>query len=543
MSAITRATINFNDNEILVEALSSLSTNPVLVKIIHEGTGDLIYKNTGWDTDNASSPDLRFSTSTSLTVELPEDSNGDIVQGKYLIYYKRIVDSIKLAEWDSFVLYCPTLPTIDIDLEYSCRTSTIVSKDATNYDLVCGCSSGGTIEANQTLLSHVLYYPRTMETPQDPVTDTPAPEIITVTPIFTKRWVSKLSSTVSYEMPEPARSSNILFYIVGQLDGQRYTDVACSDCICVLLSCIAQLYNAYKTAVEKDTKRAIKLQAQLNILNLLLLQFLLSEQCGDEAKTLEICEEIQAYLNYTGLACCDTDTSTEYSVEVVPYGSGSGGSTVAGGTTIHTGDEDPLPGLGNPGDLYIQTTIGYLWKKVTTTWVEQFSLIGEGNVGNLILDSDFTLSTQNGNTYETLKEYTILSADFNDKDRSILEFIGELSVDGTKDADDLSLRVRLNTGSTDTVDIGLDSMPHTIGESFELTINVRYYIKKVSTNQVAVLRRTIVTGATGVLYYENVVKNITLAVSNTLTVSCISNSVTDITLRASYIELKQISGE
>jgi len=244
--------------------LEVLGITELIVKIT-DPLGNIVYKNAGWDDNDFSSIDLQFSTSTELTQALPVDSNGDIIQGKYIIEYQGGI----LNYWMSRVMYCPTLPEIEIDLEYSCRISSITSTDATNYDLICGCSGSGgvTVTPNLTIQSHTLYYPNTMQgTIPAPVTVTTA--INTITPIFTKRWTSRLTSFVSYEMPDVASSDNILYLIEGTLNGIQYTDVACSECVCALVDCITQLYNAYKRAYEKNTKEANDIKEKLDILYL-----------------------------------------------------------------------------------------------------------------------------------------------------------------------------------------------------------------------------------------------------------------------------------
>jgi len=404
MANLIKAVVNFTDGEITISALSGLGANKILVKII-DPLGNIVYKNTYYDESEDTDFDLQYSTSKTITKDMPLDSSNEIIQGLYYIYYKIAGYKGDTALWFK---YCPTIPEIDISLEYSCRTSTITSTDNTNYDLVNSCSSGSvTVEASVTPYSHTLYYPTTMEEQEDPVTSVTPAVAIVVTPIWTKRWVAQIGTNVSYDMPLPTTIDGLAYFIEGTLNGQKYVDVACADCICSLLTCIDQVYNAYKLAVEKDSVRARELQTQLDMLYLLFFKFIFAERCGQESDTTSICNEIVAYLNFTGLACCSEDETSEYSQEVVSYGSISPStSTVLGGTVWYSGSENPTAGVGLNGDFYLQTTSKTIWKKILGVWTDIMTVTFTGTVGNQIVEYDYESEGIILDDWTVIKEYT-----------------------------------------------------------------------------------------------------------------------------------------
>jgi len=504
---LIKVTVDFTTKEMTVEALMELSANKILVKIV-DPIGNLVYQNTYWDASLDTDFDLQYSTTKSITKDMPTDSLGAILQGQYYIYWKVADSQVLHTHW---IKYCPTIPEISIDLEYSCRTSTITSTDGSNYDLVNSCSSGSvTVEASRTLYGHTLYYPTTMEEQEDPVTSATPAEAIIVTPIWTKRWVAQIETNVSYEMPLPAMSDRTTYLIVGTLNGQRYMDVACSDCICSLLTCIDQVYNAYKRAVEKDSVRARELQLQLDMLYLLFFRFLFAEKCGNESATTTICNEIVAYLNYTGLACCEEDTTSEYSVEVVPYGNVvSSTSTVLGGTNWYNGTTDPSAGTGLNGDFYLQTTSKTIWKKVSGVWTNIMTVSFTGTVGNYLMESSNTTANTVSNTYVSLKDYDFDVTDV--ADGSVLQMSANMRFEEPL-TNGTSIKIEFDGATTDDIEIPIDAAYN--GTSLPLTLDVEFLISDSSGIKL-IGRVTRISSKNGLVYYDY--EQLTVSLNATLT--------------------------
>ena len=541
----TKVTINFTTNEITVEALAQLAAQKILVWIV-DPLGDTVYKNVNWDTNSDAAFDLQYSTTTSITKDLPVDVNDEILEGEYLIYYKSVSGTSLVSSWDTYIKYCPTIPTISLSLAYTCRTSTITSTDTTDYLLRLSC--GATIDPispSETLYGHTVYYPETIEgTVPDPVTSDDPAEIITITRIYTKRWVSKISRFVSYTIPESlnytVKTDDTLFSIEGTLLGQTYTDVACSDCICQILTCINQIYNAYKRAVEKDTVRARELQVQLDMLYLLLFRFMLSERCGTDADTAAICAEISAYLDYTGLACCSDSTDEGYSVEVIPYGSSGSSTLTISGTQWYDGASDPSAALGDNGDFFLQTTSRTIWKKTLGTWTSIMTVEFTGEVGNAIIDADFTEETTNTGIYELLKEYTIAETEFNSQTDVVVELTSEIVAEGTESVDDLSIMLLddYGKGSTVTTTIPIDSSIGAYADT-HFTVIRRLYIQYVTSEYVVLYATTTVKSQTGIVLHEFTSPKDAIDTSFVMGIYARSNGTSDITLKASMVEIKR----
>jgi hypothetical protein len=110
----------------------------------------------------------------------------------------------------------------------------------------------------------------------------------------------------------------------------------------------------------------------------------------------------------------DVTVAADFAVSVIqvpdqgpPGPPGTSGSDGADGNTILYGTNDPLPGLGNNGDTYINSTSHFIFgPKVGGSWPPGVSLVGpQGTAGNTVLygtgapantlgvDGDFYINT------------------------------------------------------------------------------------------------------------------------------------------------------
>lgn len=520
------AVINFNDNTLTLTKGTNMLSGEAHILWVVDPLGDTLYKNDGYDTSVFTSPDLTGSGSLSVEIELSEDDLGAIVQGTYTIYGKSLISG-KVQTYTYTVIYCVELPEIDIEIDYDCYTSSLTSTDVTDYTLLCTCCNAE-VEPSSTVLQHTISYPTTMEEPEDDIVDTTS--VVTVTPIWTKRWVSKIENFLRYEMPAVCFTGRIYYEVQGTVDGIRYKDVLCDDCLCEMYACIKKLYNSYMVEIGRNPALAEQYESWLIRLNSLYMLYNIARNCGDEAEFASICAQIKAVINLSGCTCCEQDATNDYSVEVVALG-GTGGGSSFGGTIWYSNSGAPSPSQGNVGDFYLDVVAKSVYKKLAGGWTLQFTMSLTGDFGNFIVDFDYDGDDTTSNIYDTLYEYEFDSNEYKlDGSCMVLTanmFIEEPVGEGT------ALQLILsgnsaNTTETITIDTGT-SLGLISGNKYALTLVSKYFIQNVTSVATVVGVSHIVFANGGIAYYNYKTASVPFAATgNTLTLYAKTNGVTEI---------------
>lgn len=194
-----------------------------------------IYNNIGGTT-----PDIDPTTSTTsvLTIDLPKDSGGNILQGTYSIVYNVIVgdpdqvDVIVADVTDGFsYTYQQDLPTVCLTADVNCQGATITSYDSTDYGLYATVSR-----------THNLYPPPA--TGATTITGTQA-SLSSGSPIYDKTWTQEVISTVTYNFPSG------LIAIVG-VEGSREIPVVCDLGMSKIFCCLKKVFNRYNSLTAKN---------------------------------------------------------------------------------------------------------------------------------------------------------------------------------------------------------------------------------------------------------------------------------------------------
>jgi len=187
-----------------------------------------IYNNIGGTT-----PDIDPNTSTTsvLTIDLPKDSGGNILQGTYSIVYNVIVGDpdqvgvIVADVTDGFsYTYQQDLPTVCLTSDVNCQGATITSYDSTDYGLYA------TVDR-----THNLYPPPA--TGATTITGTQA-SLSSGSPIYDKTWTQEVISTVTYNFPSG------LIAIVG-VEGSREIPVVCDLGMSKIFCCLKKVFDRY----------------------------------------------------------------------------------------------------------------------------------------------------------------------------------------------------------------------------------------------------------------------------------------------------------
>jgi len=187
-----------------------------------------IYNNIGGTT-----PDIDPNTSTTsvLTIDLPKDSGGNILQGTYSIVYNVIVGDpdqvgvIVADVTDGFsYTYQQDLPTVCLTSDVNCQGATITSYDSTDYGLYAMVGR-----------THNLYPPPA--TGATTITGTQA-SLSSGSPIYDKTWTQEVISTVTYNFPSG------LIAIVG-VEGSREIPVVCDLGMSKIFCCLKKVFDRY----------------------------------------------------------------------------------------------------------------------------------------------------------------------------------------------------------------------------------------------------------------------------------------------------------
>ena len=127
--------------------------------------------------------------------------------------------------------------------------------------------------------------------------------VVTVTPIWTKRWVSRLESFISYKMPSNLYTGSVKYEVEGTIDGIAYKDVLCSDCLCQMYACMKKLFNSYMNEIGRNDGLARQYESILVRLEALYMLYSVAQSCGNETELRSICGQIEAIINTVGCTC------------------------------------------------------------------------------------------------------------------------------------------------------------------------------------------------------------------------------------------------
>ena len=109
--------INFNDNTLTLTKGTDMSSAEEHIFWVVDPIGDTLYKNSGYDANSFTSPDLTGSGSLSVEIDMSVDDNGDAIKGIYTIYGKALSGE-RFASATYTLKYCVEIPEIDITIDY-----------------------------------------------------------------------------------------------------------------------------------------------------------------------------------------------------------------------------------------------------------------------------------------------------------------------------------------------------------------------------------------------------------------------------------------
>lgn len=328
--------------------------------------GNVIHNNTSW-----SSPDIVASSSLLYTgLNIPTDTNGDILEGQYAFTYNIKVDnpiigvnqgtkkftidgdftsslsgatsivvvrstanngtytivSVVLSAGDTVIEVSEAIPSGTIDGSIQFSTQTVYSKiinvtyedvvPVVNIQVITDCFCGNyfsedrTDYTNCTIVSrtHTVKYPAALNK-ADVVSSGAA---ITVTPIYTKTWTSIVESEITISLTGGGTISALI-------TGSKDTDVECDLSLCDISCCMLALNNRYLDARTTNTTLADKYFKDLTRMIQLAQMFRMAFECDQHDEAQLFIDEIKKVGNCTD-ACTCTDDEPQ---QVIPICGGS----------------------------------------------------------------------------------------------------------------------------------------------------------------------------------------------------------------------------
>lgn len=263
-----------------------------------------------------SSPDIDLDVSDFIdTIQLPKDSNGDILIGNYTITYtSRVVGAVQPGDYsNTFVYkYCYEPVDVDILMEVDLICAKIKSTDNTSYPS----------ETTSSVRTHTIFPPSALD-------DTTWPDQLVATAvntyskdgeITTDTWTAKVSTVLELTYTD---GLIVDVTVVGSAERDVKDDINICNLQCNMRALVERYYNALGTNTA-NSKRIFDEQLAPAITGAFMYNSNIS--CGNFGKAEEYYQDV---LKYTGSQpdCQCSDSSTPQIIKATCTGGGGGGNT------------------------------------------------------------------------------------------------------------------------------------------------------------------------------------------------------------------------
>uniref|UniRef100_A0A6M3MG07 Uncharacterized protein n=1 Tax=viral metagenome TaxID=1070528 RepID=A0A6M3MG07_9ZZZZ len=373
-----------------------------IIKIV--GPSGTIYQNSGYLTDDFSSPDINGNTSTwsKSSIALPVDSDGYVLKGTYTFYYKFSKDAGVSLECtiSKSIDYQYTSPTVVIGVTSSCEYSTLTAKDNTVYAITHETVAISPINDLDTDRDVKVQYPIT----SGQSTLTGHTQSYTAGP---NMWGGTYGISVETDLVYNLEAWSVYtwFSVNDTISGETTHTIECDDCSCQVYLCVVNLTEKKVTNVsnKREHDRYSELIDEI-LQNWMLYQ--MSERCGYDSGLY--CDNIRDIALANGCVC---DTDANASKEIIPWAQ----ATSSGSATVnqwYSGAGVPGAGLGVNNDFYLNETTSDVYKKEAGAWVLKLNIKGAagaaGSAGVTVLENSISdVGTPAGLSETLLKTYTL----------------------------------------------------------------------------------------------------------------------------------------
>jgi hypothetical protein len=354
------------------------------------GPNGVIYANTGYVSDDFTSPDTQDGAWAKTGIALPLDSDGNILAGTYIFAYKVSDDNgVTVYQHTKEYVFDYVDPAIDIDVTSSCEYSTLTAKDNTDYDIT---SNGNTYSPASSTRTLTIQWPITSGQSDDTTSD----DSLTIGPnIYTGVYNAAVSTVLAYDLENWDATKPPVNWITVQSTavGEDFHEVNCDDCSCEFYNCLTALEQRYEDATsgeDLNLREAERLRKRINDVTFYYMLHQMAVRCGLDSG--EWCGKIKAIALEENCVCAD-DADTG-STEVIPW-SGWPGAGGASCCQWYEGSGAPSGSLGDNDDFYLNRSNGDIYKKILGIWTIIMNIMGPTGV------TGATGATGTGNTGDT----------------------------------------------------------------------------------------------------------------------------------------------
>lgn len=304
-------TFEFVDQSDVVSQGVALADATSVFKIT-DPLSNVIYNNT-----DHGNPDIAHDVSliNSITILLPLDGSGNVLQGEYTIDCE-VQDAggapDKVSVQKKFTLAYSS-PTIDLQLTADCLQPLLSSQDNTAYRV-----SG--VDPDITRDHKILYPPSTGQADLVGVGPLLETNILFTVKGSTLQHTSTLTSDLIYDFGND-------FFVTDSISGEDPNDVACDAQLCDIYCCVRAEYNRHTSNLNVNASEANTHLANFIQMTSLMEQIEVAQSCGKGEDISEYVDRILKLGNCE--AGCDCDDGTPQLV--VGLGGGTGGFIVESG--------------------------------------------------------------------------------------------------------------------------------------------------------------------------------------------------------------------
>jgi hypothetical protein len=362
-----RITLDDIENKIVFNDLTDYTGYTMSGILRISRNGEAIYVNSGFETNNLSSPDV---TNAVLEKELPDI---DITKGVYKVEYKlnivtsggKVLFVTKFREYN----FQSAAPQMNVKWSVDYITSELSIVDHSTY--VISTPDGNIIE---TSISRRVKVRPPIGTPMLTYDQEDQPAVVVIgPPIYTTNYDVKVESTLSYNLEVWDGDVWVIFktkpvYI------DSFNVEFDDDCIASCLACVRQLGEKMQDARKRSQREADYFERMVYDVSFYYGVYMMTKAAGQDPQFA--CDKIKEILRKE----CVVDLSPSKTPMLIPAIAGGGsGEPGEPGTKWLSGTTVPTPGSGVMGDFYLKTDDGKVYKKTSdTNWTHIMTLWVKG---------------------------------------------------------------------------------------------------------------------------------------------------------------------
>jgi hypothetical protein len=315
-----------------------------------------------------------------VEVTLREDSDGNILQGVYVITYVNDQDVDDTLSID----FCYVAPTVNIECTVDYLCSRLTSRDLTSY------TQAGVSSLNTTVTrTHTVSYPNA--TLLSNIVS--AAQNVVVNPIYSGVFTTNISSLVVWNFGE--------YTVTATITGNKDCAVDEDNRLCSILCCMKEAYKRWQNAKCVNPKRAGDFEAAFsNTASIATLAYV-SLSCG---KVTDVAGYVAAAKSASGCSECDCDGGVAGTMIVPLCGTSTSNGEFEGSDSINITEE----GVISVNTTWLNTFVSNIVSSLDLSSLEAQVGTNTSNITTLLE----ALAITQGNLVDTNEELGTLEIQF-----------------------------------------------------------------------------------------------------------------------------------